>query len=271
MRYLFLAVPVLLAAATDDQGQRLLEAIHNGDTQAVQVTLKAGASGNTRGELGSTALMHALAYAPIECVRILLDAGADVNAASDDGFTPLMWAAADSAKVQLLLAHKADVRARAKDGNTALILARQNGFTESVPILLAAGAPDEDGMDEVSRPALNMSRDLLLQGRSIGAEAMHVAPMSHPVFNVVNLTGDPVEPLRGMLAAGLDANATAQLGTLELPALAFAATHGNVAQVRELLARGADPNRKGSRGLTPLMVAAVMEFQDPAVLEALVA
>jgi ankyrin repeat protein len=91
--------------------------------------------------------MHASAYAPIECVRILLDAGADVNAASNDGFTPLMWAASDPAKVQLLLAHKADVRARSKDGNTALILARQNGFTESVPVLLAAGAPDEDGMD----------------------------------------------------------------------------------------------------------------------------
>jgi ankyrin repeat protein len=269
MRYLFFAVPILLAAAPDDQGQRLLEAIHNGDTQAIRVALKAGASANTRGELGSTALMHASAYAPIECLRILLDAGAEVNAASDDGFTPLMWAASDSAKVQLLLVHKADVRARSKDGNTALILARQNGFTESVPVLLAAGAPDEDGMDAAGWPALNMSRDLLLQSRSIGAEAMHMAPVAHPVFNVVNLTGDPVEALRGMLDAGVDPNMSARMITLELPALAFAAKHGNLAQVRELLARGADPNRRGSHGLTPLMAAAVGEFQDTTVIDAL--
>lgn len=269
MRYLFLAVPILLAAAPADQGRRLLEAIHNGDTQAVRAALKAGADANTRDELGSTALMQATAYAPIECVQALLDAGADVNAASNAGFTPLMWAASHPAKLKLLLAHKAEVRARAKDGNTALILARQNGFTESVPLLLAAGAPNEDGMDAVSRPALQMSRDLLLQGRSIGVEAMHLAPQAHPIFNVVNLTDGIVEPLRSMLDAGVDANSPAQFVTLELPALAMAATHGNLAQVRELLARGADPNRKGSRGLTPLMAAAVMEFQDPAVIEAL--
>jgi ankyrin repeat protein len=268
MRYLFFAVPILLAAAPADQGQRLLEAIHRGDTAAVRAALKTGENANTRGELGSTALMHAAAYAPLQCMKALIDAGADVNAVSEKGFTPLMWAASDPAKLKLLLANKADVRVRSKDGNTVLILARQNGFTASVPVLLAAGAPDEDGMDAANRPAMMFSRDLLLQRLSGGAEPMHLGKTA-PLVNAVTLQGATPEPLRAMLDAGQDANSIIRFATMELPAVSMSAANGNLAQVRELLAHGADPNRKGSRGLTPLMAAVVMEFQDLAIIEAL--
>ncbi len=272
MRDIFLilfASAFMLAAATGDPDGQLLEAIHHGDTRGVQAALKAGAGVNARGELGTTPLMHAAAYAPIESLRVLLEAGADANAASDAGFTPLMWAASDPAKLKLLLAHKADVRARSRDGNTALILARQNGFSASVPVLLAAGAPDEDGMDAAGRPILKMSRDLLLQDRAIGIEPMHLAAHGNQMFNAVFISGGAVEPVRAMLDGGFDPNATVQNVTLQLPALAMAAVQGNLAQVRELLARGADPNRRGARGLTPLMAATVREFQDPALIEAL--
>ncbi|MBV8935808.1 MAG: ankyrin repeat domain-containing protein, partial [Alphaproteobacteria bacterium] len=171
MKLLFILVPLVTWAA-GDPGQLLLDAIHAGDTAAVRVALHAGADANTRGDRGTTALMQAAAYAPMDSLKALIDAGADVNARSDDGFTALLWAASDPAKLKLLLKHKADVKARSKDGNTALILARQNGWTASVPVLLAAGAPDEDGMDKANRPLLSMSHDLLLQLRSIGPEPM---------------------------------------------------------------------------------------------------
>ncbi len=254
-----------------DQGRVLLEAIHSGDARAVQTALKAGADPNTRDEMGSTALMHAGAYASVECMRSLIAAGADVNAVSNAGFTPLMWSASDPAKLRLLLSHHANVQVRSKDGNTALILARQNGFTEAEPVLLAAGASDEDGMDRTSRLALMQNRDLFLQIRTHGLEPMHVFKLSGPMFNAVFLYGGAVEPVRAMLDAGVDPNVPVSIRTLELPALAFAAYFQNLEQVRELLKRGANPNAKGSRGLTPLMAACASEFQNPTVIEALLA
>jgi ankyrin repeat protein len=254
-----------------DQARVLLEAIHCDDTRAVQAALKAGANPNTRDELGSTALMHASAYASVACMRSLIAAGADVNAASAAGFTPLMWSASDPAKLRLLLSHHANVQARSKDGNTALILARQNGFTEAEPVLLAAGASDEDGMGRISRLALRQNRDLFLQIRTHGFEPMHALKLSGPMFNAVYVSGGVVEPLRAMLDAGVDPNVSVSIRTLELPALAFAAYFQNLEQLRELLNRGANPNTKGSRGLTPLMAACVSEFQNPAVIETLLA
>jgi ankyrin repeat protein len=74
-------------------------------------------------------------------MQALMAAGADENAASTAGFTALMWSASDPEKLPLLLSHHADVRARSKDGNTALILARQNAFTEFVRFCLPMKLP----------------------------------------------------------------------------------------------------------------------------------
>jgi ankyrin repeat protein len=269
MRILLLVLPLLAAAAPPDPGQQLLEAIHRGDTHAVRAALKAGASPNTKATRGATVLMHAAAYAPADAVQALLEAGADVNSVSDAGFTPLMWAASDPAKLKLLLAKGADIKAHSKDGNSALILARQNGFTKSIPVLLAAGAPDEDGMNPAWKPSMKASRDHLLKIHSIGPEPMHAPFRGEAMFDAVYTPGADLEPLRAMLDAGADANSTAQIVTVKLPALSMAAAHGNTEQVQELLARGADPNRKGTRGITPLIAATVYEFQDPALVQAL--
>lgn len=275
MRKLLVFVPLLLAADTpEDKGRLLLEAIHNGDMRAVHSALKSGASADTRDEVGSTALMHAAAYGSVQCMRVLLAAGADVNAASNSGFNALMWAASEPAKLRVLLARGAAVGARSKDGNTALILARQNGFADSVPVLLAAGASDEDGMRPTGKPALKVPRDLLLQIRSLGIEPMHLeagGPVGSPLFNVVYVAGGRADTLRAVLDAGVDPNSSVRILTLELPALAFAAYYRNLDQVQLLLERGANPNAKGSRGITPLMAAAASQLQDPAVIDALLA
>ena len=68
-----------------------------------------------------------------------------------------MWSVYDPAKVKFLLSKGADPKPVAKDENSALVLARQNFLSESVPILLAAGAPDIDGMETATRPLLKLT------------------------------------------------------------------------------------------------------------------
>ena len=273
MRCLLLLVPLVLSAQSlPDKGRLLLESIHKGDPDGIRAALKSGADANTHDDMGATALMHAAAYAPLDSMRDLLAAGAEVNAVSNAGFTPLMWSIHDQAKLRLLLSKGASVNVQAKDHNTALILARQNGLSEVVPLLLKAGAKDEDGMDRVSRPALAMPRDLLLQNLGVGVEPMHMVarPMA-PLILTVFLAGGTVEPLRAMLDAGAPIDEPMQFVTLTLPPIAFAASQGNVAQVRELLNRGANPNAAGSRGLTPLMAAASADAPDVEVVRLLLA
>ncbi len=273
MRFLLVLYPLVLAAQPAlDKGRLLLESIHKGDLAGVRTALESGADANTRDDLGDTALMHAAAYAPLDAMRDLLAAGADVNAVSNAGFTPLMWSIHDPAKLRLLISKGANVNVRAKDGNTALILARQNGVSDAVPILLKAGAKDEDGMDTVGRPALEMGRDLLLQNAGVGAEPMHLLKQqTPPLILTVFLAGGTVEPLRAMLNAGAAIDAPMKFVSLTLPPISYAASQGNVAQVRELLNRGANANTIGSRGLTPLMVAALADAQSPEIIRLLLA
>jgi ankyrin repeat protein len=272
MRGFLFFVPVLLfAQQAPDKGHPLLEAIHQNDLRSIKAALIGGADANTADELGSTALMHAAAYASTDCMRMLIAAGADVNAASRAGFTALMWAASDPAKIRLLVSQHADVKARSKDGNTALILARQNGFAESIPVLLDAGAPDEDGMPPGASAALRVDRDTLLEMRSLGIEPMHLGMRSTPMFLVTNLAHGSAEPVTGLLDAGADPNKPLELLTLRISPVAYAGFYKNLAQMSALIDRGANVNAKGARGLTPLMVAAMAEFQSPEVVRLLLA
>jgi hypothetical protein len=150
--------------------------------------------------------MHAAAYCSVDCMKVLLSAGAKVNAESNAGFTPLMWSVWDPAKVRLLLGEGANVNAQSRDGNTALILARQNMIPETVPMLLGAGAKDEDGMGPESRALLQMDRDVFIQGRAIGIELMHLSREVKPVSLAVYAKGGAVDPLRKLLDAGGDPN-----------------------------------------------------------------
>merc|ERR1711871_967946 len=78
-----------------------------------------------------------------EVTKILLEAGADPTTKTAKGRTPLMYAAnggfVECAK--LLLMARADVNAiEGRDGDTALHMAVRNGHSETVELLVAAGA-----------------------------------------------------------------------------------------------------------------------------------
>lgn len=104
---------------------------------------QAGVDLNARNGVGETALMQAIIHGHREIALLLLEAGAEVN---QTGWTPLHYAAAshtDAAPgfVWLLLdKYSAYIDAESPNGTTPLMMAARYGKTESVQILLEAGA-----------------------------------------------------------------------------------------------------------------------------------
>ena len=95
---------------------------------------------------GWTPLMIAITNGNSDVVNLLLKAGADVNAKRTTGTTALMTAAqygrADLAK--LLLHHGAMVNAKCETGLNALMIGACWGRLDVVKVLLAAGATPRD-------------------------------------------------------------------------------------------------------------------------------
>jgi ankyrin repeat protein len=194
----------VLAAAGPED---VFQAIRNNRLE----TLK-GADLKVRDRRGNTPLIYAAAFGSPEAVSMLLDAGAGVNDRNSFDATPLIWAAADPAKVRLLLAHGADVNAKTRQGRTALMIAAAcDGCSAIVRELLAKGA-DPKAADIGDATALQLAA---------GA-------------------GD-AESVRLLLAAGTPASTANKLG---FSPLLHAVFNCDLASVRMLLGKGADPNAK---------------------------
>jgi ankyrin repeat protein len=98
----------------------------------------------------TSALQQTAIFGDAHAIRLMLDHGADVNAFDPTGRTPLMYAAVSDLLptdcVKLLLKRGADVNAIDKHqksgdaGYTALDIAKQNGNTPVVKLLLKSGA-----------------------------------------------------------------------------------------------------------------------------------
>jgi cytohesin len=121
-----------------------------GDIQAIEDLLAKGADVNARDEDGYTALFIAALRGHKEVVELLLAKGADINARLDvdargaGGWTSLHAAARHDRKsvAQLLIAKGADVNAKTEKGQTALSLAKENGHTKIVELLIKHGAKE---------------------------------------------------------------------------------------------------------------------------------
>ncbi len=257
-------VTVLLATLTNSAVQAgtpaLLDAIRSGDVQSISAALRSGADSNTRDETGATALMHAVIYASRECVRLLLDRGADVNAASGYGSTALMWGAGNPAVLQLLLNRGAAVNAQASDGTTALLVAARYGNAESMRLLLNRRADPQTSStarEQLLRIAYsNPDPTMLRMLERAGLRLTDVSQLPGPIVSP-NVSQPAV--IQRFLALGASPHEEATTATVTLPALSYAAGQGAAASVALLLDHGADPNAKGSRGLTPLMMAAATD------------
>ena len=149
MKRLLLAEPDLVNQVDPWENYPLTNAALQGNVEAVQLLLAAGAKVNAVHE-GKTALHQVACHAdtsagkPAEVVKMLIAAGAEVNARDEDSFTPLRWAVTDRKKVNLeivksLITAGADVNAAGKFVNV-LMVASSQASPEIVRALIAAGA-----------------------------------------------------------------------------------------------------------------------------------
>ena len=254
------------AAAADPP---LLTALRAGDRTAVARLLQAGSDPQVRDQHGATALMFATLYASTIEMRQLLERGADVNAANATGATALMWAARDTEKTALLLDFKADVNARTKTETTALIVATRVGNVAAMRLLIARGA-------DVKRDAQALITEVHSQGDADAEQVLRQAGVDtrDPARLAALMTSGQNMITVGFTARLLARGATLPADNLRInafaaPLLGYAASTFGLPLVRTMLGLGSDPNRKGLRDITPLMMAAAAAEPDPAVVQLL--
>jgi ankyrin repeat protein len=246
--------------ATEGDGATALHwAAHRDDLVVADLLIRGGARVNAANDLGATPLWAASLNGNTAIVRRLLDAGADPNAALLAGETPVMVASRSghAAVVELLAAKGAKVNARAARGQTALMWAVSQRHPEVVKVLLSHGA-DVEARSEV------------------WSQVMAVPPHGLPQYNrAIPHGGDTallfaarvgdLESAKLLVAAGAKAGDTDAWG---VSTIAYAAHSGFRDLVAFFLECGADPNASAA-GFSPLH-AAVMR-RDVGMAAALLA
>ena len=144
------AINVLLKAGadtniTETDGHTCLHKAVNANCgkQTVQAILDHGADVDAINKYNKTALLIACMDGKIDAINVLLEAGADTNIADTYGHTCLHKAVnanCDKQTVQTIIDHGADVNAINKYNETALLIACINGRTDAINVLLEAGA-----------------------------------------------------------------------------------------------------------------------------------
>ena len=205
---------------------------------AVDVLLEAGARPGAANAYGVTPLSLACINRSAPVVERLLAAGADPNAATSMGETVLMTCARTGAAgaVRALFDAGADnVDARESSrGQTALMWAAAQGHPDVVRALL------EHGADVHAR---SEARSLLVSLGGRGANRAGNLPLGGftPLLFAARQGG--VESARLLLDAGADVNETAPDGASALVVASFSG-HGELAAY--LLSRGAEPDAAGA-------------------------
>jgi len=245
-----------------------------GRTAMVAKLLDAGADPNLALLSGETPLMTAVDKGNFEVVQDLLGHDAKAEAReSKGGQTALMWAVADKQPeiVKLLLAHGADVHSRSAGGFTPLLFAAQQGDADSAVLLLAAGADRNEAATRDRMTALMVATSMdhpevasLLLDK--GADPNLVDVRGFTALHFAASSPKRVEVVKALLAHEAKPNART---TRDVPRgneggvsfkgatpLFLAASVGNIAAVRALVAAGADPLIPTDLKTTPLHVAA---------------
>jgi ankyrin repeat protein len=283
-------IDLLLAAGADANGTAfegqtmLMTAALAGKPDAVRVLLQRGATVDVQDPYrGQTALMWAAAEGNTQAAEVLVEAGADVRTKSTGGFTPLLFAVRNAHldTARSLLARGANVNDVAPDGSSALSVAVVNAYYEVASMLLDQGA-DPNLPDPRASP-LHAVVWLRKPGAD-GAAGVGNTPQGTPVP-----TGkvSDIELAKKLLEKGANPNARVEWreasfgkegGTARNPpnirlgrhllsytgATPFyvAAKNGDVPMMRLLASFGANATTPTKAGITPLMVAAGLDYWE---------
>ncbi len=171
----------------------------------------------------------------------------------------------NAAQVKALLAKKADVNSPQPDGTTALHWAVRWDDTESVQLLLQAGAnataTNRFGVSPLALAATNGNAVTIAALLKAGADAnATVSEEDDTVLMVAARTGK-VDALKVLIDAGAKINGANPRGQTPLM---WAASEKNAAAVKYLLDRGADANAKTLPLPPPRMMDLIFSAPTPA-------
>lgn len=271
--------------ATAYEGQTMLmTAALAGRADAVRLLLTRGATiDRVEPYRGQTALMWAAAEGNTAAVDVLLEAGARIDLKSSGGLSPFLFAVRNAHidTAVTLLDHGANVNDLAPDGSSALSMATVNGYYELASVLLDHGA-DPNLPDPRTSPLHAVA--WLRKPGADGAAGVGATPQGTPV-QTGNITA--IQLARKLLERGADPNVRVDWrepsfgkegGTARNPpnirlgrhllsyngATPFyvAAKNGDVELMRLLVAFKADPTLPSRAGITPLMVAAGLDYWE---------
>jgi len=235
--------------AQGDGATALHWAAHRDDVAIADLLIRSGARANVANDLGTTPLHLACTNRSMPMVERLLAAGANANAALLSGETVLMTCAraGEVSAVKALLAHGADVHAKEHEHQqTALMWAAAERHPAVVQALL-------DSRADVRARSLTYAQTVVgEQTQRAGREELNYTVLrggATPLLFAARV-GD-VESARLLLKAGADANDSQPDGVSAL-VLAAHSGHGNVGAL--LLEHGAEPNALTS-GYTALHAA----------------
>jgi ankyrin repeat protein len=274
---LFLVGVAVLDAETSSD-LRLLEAVRNGDREAVRILLENGAEVDAREPDGATALHWAAHRVDPETASLLISYGADLDIENDYGITPLALACENGSAelVDALLQAGANARAVRPTGETALMTCSRTGNAAAVKALLSHGADPGAKESEREQTALmwaaaqnhrEVIQALIDAGAHVQARTKTAAPAGprssgysrRPTPESYGFTAllfaakeGAREAIEVLVTTGADVNDVAGDGTSVLQVAMFS---GHWDLVPFLLERGADPNADGP-GYGPLHWAA---------------
>jgi ankyrin len=231
----------------------VIDAVRNGDRDALRSLLRKKADVNAAEGDGSTALLWASYQDDIESADLLIRSGAKVNAANDLGVTPL-WAASQNgsaAMVGRLLEAGAKPNLALLAGETPLMVAARSGYPEVAGQLLAKGA------------------NVNAKGARSQTALMWAVAEKHPeVVKVLLEHGADIRARSDVWSEMMAVPPHGYLGyNRQIPhggetALMFAARVGDLASAKLLVAAGANVNDADAWGVSALVLAGHSGYRE---------